>query len=111
MDDGQTILLFSCLIAPLARTNPSSVLESSLKMSASSVSTQTSFTQTDFKKQAVSVCGNLLQLRLFVSLTEKDPKYTLQYSQLRRTCGQVWHTIRSLKEDWQRLQQGQKAAM
>uniref|UniRef100_A0A674MYE8 IkappaB kinase n=1 Tax=Takifugu rubripes TaxID=31033 RepID=A0A674MYE8_TAKRU len=30
---------------------------------------------------------------------------------LRRTCGQAWHTIRSLKEDWQRLQQGQKAAI
>ncbi|KAK1893115.1 Inhibitor of nuclear factor kappa-B kinase subunit beta [Dissostichus eleginoides] len=33
------------------------------------------------------------------------------YSSLRRTCGQAWHTIRSLKEDWQRLQQGQKAAI
>uniref|UniRef100_A0A8C2ZPI9 IkappaB kinase n=1 Tax=Cyclopterus lumpus TaxID=8103 RepID=A0A8C2ZPI9_CYCLU len=32
-------------------------------------------------------------------------------SPLRRTCGQAWHTIRSLKEDWQRLQQGQKAAI
>lgn len=46
-----------------------------------------------------------------VRFIQKDPRYTLQYSQLRRTCGQVWHTIRSLKEDWQRLQQGQKAAI
>uniref|UniRef100_A0A7N5ZVF0 IkappaB kinase n=2 Tax=Anabas testudineus TaxID=64144 RepID=A0A7N5ZVF0_ANATE len=40
-----------------------------------------------------------------------DPKRALPYSHLRRTCGQAWHTIRSLKEDWQRLQQGQKAAI
>uniref|UniRef100_A0A3Q2GNC4 IkappaB kinase n=1 Tax=Cyprinodon variegatus TaxID=28743 RepID=A0A3Q2GNC4_CYPVA len=46
-----------------------------------------------------------------VRYIQKDPKCLLQYSQLRRTCGQVWHTIRSLKEDWQRLQQGQKAAI
>uniref|UniRef100_A0A8C2ZNI8 IkappaB kinase n=1 Tax=Cyclopterus lumpus TaxID=8103 RepID=A0A8C2ZNI8_CYCLU len=38
-------------------------------------------------------------------------KQVLAYSPLRRTCGQAWHTIRSLKEDWQRLQQGQKAAI
>ncbi|XP_054467173.1 inhibitor of nuclear factor kappa-B kinase subunit beta [Anoplopoma fimbria] len=38
-------------------------------------------------------------------------KQILAYSPLRRTCGQAWHTIRSLKEDWQRLQQGQKAAI
>lgn len=42
---------------------------------------------------------------------ENDPSHILPYSPLRRTCGQAWHTIRSLKEDWQRLQQGQKAAM
>lgn len=42
---------------------------------------------------------------------ESDPKRVLAYSPLRRTCGQAWHTIRTLKEDWQRLQQGQKAAM
>lgn len=42
---------------------------------------------------------------------ELDPKRVLAYSPLRRTCGQAWHTIRTLKEDWQRLQQGQKAAM
>uniref|UniRef100_A0A7N8YB17 IkappaB kinase n=1 Tax=Mastacembelus armatus TaxID=205130 RepID=A0A7N8YB17_9TELE len=44
-------------------------------------------------------------------LIENDPKHLLPYSPLRRTCGQAWHTIRSLKEDWQRLQQGQKAAI
>uniref|UniRef100_A0A8C9YEP6 IkappaB kinase n=1 Tax=Sander lucioperca TaxID=283035 RepID=A0A8C9YEP6_SANLU len=42
---------------------------------------------------------------------QTDPKRLLTYSPLRRTCGQAWHTIRSLKEDWQRLQQGQKAAI
>uniref|UniRef100_A0A673ALL0 IkappaB kinase n=1 Tax=Sphaeramia orbicularis TaxID=375764 RepID=A0A673ALL0_9TELE len=42
---------------------------------------------------------------------QNDPEHTLPYSPLRRTCGQAWHTIRSLKEDWQRLQQGQKAAI
>uniref|UniRef100_A0A8C5BBV3 IkappaB kinase n=1 Tax=Gadus morhua TaxID=8049 RepID=A0A8C5BBV3_GADMO len=42
---------------------------------------------------------------------ETDPKHMLPYSPLRRTCGQAWQTIRSLKEDWQRLQQGQKAAI
>uniref|UniRef100_A0AAX7V5K2 IkappaB kinase n=1 Tax=Astatotilapia calliptera TaxID=8154 RepID=A0AAX7V5K2_ASTCA len=42
---------------------------------------------------------------------QTDPNYVLAYSPLRRTCGQAWHTIRSLKEDWQRLQQGQKAAI
>uniref|UniRef100_A0A8C8DVA1 IkappaB kinase n=1 Tax=Oryzias sinensis TaxID=183150 RepID=A0A8C8DVA1_9TELE len=42
---------------------------------------------------------------------QMDPKHVLPYSPLRRTCGQAWHTIRSLKEDWQRLQQGQKAAI
>lgn len=52
-----------------------------------------------------------LSLWSFVFVTESDPKHVLAYSSLRRTCGQAWHTIRSLKEDWQRLQQGQKAAM
>uniref|UniRef100_A0A4W6BXG2 IkappaB kinase n=1 Tax=Lates calcarifer TaxID=8187 RepID=A0A4W6BXG2_LATCA len=42
---------------------------------------------------------------------QTDPKHVLAYSPLRRTSGQAWHTIRSLKEDWQRLQQGQKAAI
>uniref|UniRef100_A0A3B4B1B0 IkappaB kinase n=1 Tax=Periophthalmus magnuspinnatus TaxID=409849 RepID=A0A3B4B1B0_9GOBI len=42
---------------------------------------------------------------------QNDPSHILQYSPLRRTCGQAWHTIRCLKEDWQRLQQGQKAAI
>uniref|UniRef100_A0A8D3CQN3 IkappaB kinase n=1 Tax=Scophthalmus maximus TaxID=52904 RepID=A0A8D3CQN3_SCOMX len=42
---------------------------------------------------------------------QADPCHLLAYSPLRRTCSQAWHTIRSLKEDWQRLQQGQKAAI
>uniref|UniRef100_A0A672JDK9 IkappaB kinase n=1 Tax=Salarias fasciatus TaxID=181472 RepID=A0A672JDK9_SALFA len=42
---------------------------------------------------------------------QNDPKHQLSYSPLRRTCGQAWQTIRALKEDWQRLQQGQKAAI
>ncbi|KAK2901884.1 inhibitor of nuclear factor kappa-B kinase subunit beta isoform X1 [Channa argus] len=46
-----------------------------------------------------------------IRFVQKEPKHVLAYSPLRRTCGQAWHTIRSLKEDWQRLQQGQKAAI
>ncbi|CAJ1069279.1 inhibitor of nuclear factor kappa-B kinase subunit beta isoform X1 [Xyrichtys novacula] len=46
-----------------------------------------------------------------IRFVQSDPKHVLPYSPLRRTCGQAWHTIRSLKEDWQRLQQGQKAAI
>ncbi|XP_019742134.1 inhibitor of nuclear factor kappa-B kinase subunit beta [Hippocampus comes] len=46
-----------------------------------------------------------------ICFVQKDPKHVLPYSPLRRTCAQAWHTIRSLKEDWQRLQQGQKAAI
>uniref|UniRef100_A0A4W4E0L2 IkappaB kinase n=1 Tax=Electrophorus electricus TaxID=8005 RepID=A0A4W4E0L2_ELEEL len=40
-----------------------------------------------------------------------EPKRMLPYSPQRRTCGQAWHTIRTLKEDWLKLQQGQKAAI
>lgn len=46
-----------------------------------------------------------------IRFVENDPERILPYSPLRRTCGQAWHTIRSLKEDWQKLQQGQKAAI
>lgn len=46
-----------------------------------------------------------------VGQIEKEPKHKLHYSHQRRTYGQAWHTIRALKEDWQKLQQGQKAAM
>ncbi|XP_063051510.1 inhibitor of nuclear factor kappa-B kinase subunit beta [Engraulis encrasicolus] len=42
---------------------------------------------------------------------QKDPKQKLNYRHMRKTYAQAWHTIRTLKEDWQRLQQGQKAAM
>uniref|UniRef100_A0A8C5ENQ1 IkappaB kinase n=1 Tax=Gouania willdenowi TaxID=441366 RepID=A0A8C5ENQ1_GOUWI len=46
-----------------------------------------------------------------ICFVQNDPKHVLTYSSLRRTCGQAWHTIRALKEGWQRLQQGQKAAI
>uniref|UniRef100_A0A8C1Z211 IkappaB kinase n=1 Tax=Cyprinus carpio TaxID=7962 RepID=A0A8C1Z211_CYPCA len=41
-------------------------------------------------------------------LSLNELKRLLPYSSQRRTWGQAWHTIRALKEDWQRLQQGQK---
>uniref|UniRef100_A0A8C1NWR7 IkappaB kinase n=1 Tax=Cyprinus carpio TaxID=7962 RepID=A0A8C1NWR7_CYPCA len=40
-----------------------------------------------------------------------EHKRLLPYSSQRRTWGQAWHTIRALREDWQRLQQGQKVAI
>ncbi|XP_062399432.1 inhibitor of nuclear factor kappa-B kinase subunit beta [Sardina pilchardus] len=46
-----------------------------------------------------------------IRLVQKEPKRVLQFGPLRRTYGQAWNTIRTLKEDWQRLQQGQKAAI
>lgn len=41
----------------------------------------------------------------------QDPKKNLHFFQLRKVWGQIWHTIRTLKEDCNRLQQGQRAAM
>ncbi|XP_067401692.1 inhibitor of nuclear factor kappa-B kinase subunit beta [Emydura macquarii macquarii] len=41
----------------------------------------------------------------------QDPKKNLSFCQLRKVWGQVWHTIRTLKEDCNLLQQGQRAAM
>lgn len=41
----------------------------------------------------------------------QDPKKILHFFQLRKVWGQIWHTIRMLKEDCNRLQQGQRAAM
>lgn len=41
----------------------------------------------------------------------QDPKKNLHFFQLRKVWGQIWHTIRVLKEDCNRLQQGQRAAM
>ncbi|KAH0623097.1 hypothetical protein JD844_031048 [Phrynosoma platyrhinos] len=41
----------------------------------------------------------------------KDPKKTLAFSQLRKVWGQVWHSIRALNEDFNQLQNGQRAAM
>ncbi|XP_030629381.1 inhibitor of nuclear factor kappa-B kinase subunit beta [Chanos chanos] len=51
------------------------------------------------------------QLPENIRFVQTDPKRMLPYSPLRRTWGQAWHTIRALKEDWQKLQQGQKAAI
>ncbi|XP_043844700.1 inhibitor of nuclear factor kappa-B kinase subunit beta isoform X2 [Dromiciops gliroides] len=41
----------------------------------------------------------------------QEPKRNLPFLQLRKVWGQVWHTIRTLKEDCSQLQQGQRAAM
>ncbi|XP_062995602.1 inhibitor of nuclear factor kappa-B kinase subunit beta isoform X2 [Elgaria multicarinata webbii] len=41
----------------------------------------------------------------------QDPNKILAFFQLRKVWGQVWHTIRSLNEDFNQLQNGQKAAM
>lgn len=41
----------------------------------------------------------------------QDPKKNLHFFQLRKVWGQIWHTIRMLKEDCNRLQLGQRAAM
>ncbi|TRY96784.1 hypothetical protein DNTS_014504 [Danionella cerebrum] len=46
-----------------------------------------------------------------VRFIQNEPKQLLPYSSQRRTWGQAWHTIRAMKEDWQRLQQGQKVAI
>uniref|UniRef100_A0A8D0H891 Inhibitor of nuclear factor kappa B kinase subunit beta n=1 Tax=Sphenodon punctatus TaxID=8508 RepID=A0A8D0H891_SPHPU len=46
-----------------------------------------------------------------VSCILQDPKKNLSFFQLRKVWGQVWHTIRTLKEDCNRLQQGQRSAM
>ncbi|XP_069473761.1 inhibitor of nuclear factor kappa-B kinase subunit beta [Ambystoma mexicanum] len=41
----------------------------------------------------------------------QDPKRQFQYQHLRKAWGQAWHTIRTLKEDCNRLQQGQRSAL
>eukprot|EP00061_Rhincodon_typus_P018930 g48322.t1 len=46
-----------------------------------------------------------------VNFILQNPKQMLPYHQLRRSWGQSWHVIRSLKENCIRLQQGQRAAM
>ncbi|XP_072491161.1 inhibitor of nuclear factor kappa-B kinase subunit beta isoform X2 [Notamacropus eugenii] len=46
-----------------------------------------------------------------VSCILQEPKKNLPFFQLRKVWGQVWHTIRTLKEDCSQLQQGQRAAM
>ncbi|XP_062854924.1 inhibitor of nuclear factor kappa-B kinase subunit beta isoform X2 [Trichomycterus rosablanca] len=46
-----------------------------------------------------------------IRFVQKEPKHKLHYSHQRRTYGQAWNTIRALKEDWLKLQQGQKSAL
>ncbi|KAK2093521.1 hypothetical protein P7K49_027259 [Saguinus oedipus] len=46
-----------------------------------------------------------------VSYILQEPKRNLAFFQLRKVWGQVWHSIQTLKEDCNRLQQGQRAAM
>ncbi|XP_014392009.1 PREDICTED: inhibitor of nuclear factor kappa-B kinase subunit beta isoform X3 [Myotis brandtii] len=46
-----------------------------------------------------------------VSCILQEPKRNLPFFQLRKVWGQVWHSIQTLKEDCNRLQQGQRAAM
>ncbi|XP_025849450.1 inhibitor of nuclear factor kappa-B kinase subunit beta isoform X5 [Vulpes vulpes] len=46
-----------------------------------------------------------------VSCILQEPKRNLSFFQLRKVWGQVWHSIQTLKEDCNRLQQGQRAAM
>lgn len=41
----------------------------------------------------------------------QEPKRNLSFFQMRKVWGQVWHSIQTLKEDCNRLQQGQRAAM
>ncbi|XP_066495327.1 inhibitor of nuclear factor kappa-B kinase subunit beta [Tiliqua scincoides] len=41
----------------------------------------------------------------------QDPKRTLNFFQLRKVWGQVWHSIRRLNEDFNQFQHGQRAAM
>ncbi|KAM3926704.1 inhibitor of nuclear factor kappa-B kinase subunit beta [Leptodactylus fuscus] len=46
-----------------------------------------------------------------VACVLQDPKISLTYVHLRRVWGQIWQTIRTLKEDCARLQMGQRATM
>ncbi|KAM5278623.1 inhibitor of nuclear factor kappa-B kinase subunit beta isoform 2-T2 [Hipposideros larvatus] len=46
-----------------------------------------------------------------VSCILQEPKRNLSFFQLRKVWGQAWHSIQTLKEDCNRLQQGQRAAM
>uniref|UniRef100_A0A8I5ZJG2 Inhibitor of nuclear factor kappa-B kinase subunit beta n=1 Tax=Rattus norvegicus TaxID=10116 RepID=A0A8I5ZJG2_RAT len=46
-----------------------------------------------------------------VSCVLQEPKRNLSFFQMRKVWGQVWHSIQTLKEDCNRLQQGQRAAM
>ncbi|XP_068128388.1 inhibitor of nuclear factor kappa-B kinase subunit beta [Hyperolius riggenbachi] len=46
-----------------------------------------------------------------VAYVLQDPKHQLNYVQMRRVWGQIWQTIRMLKEDCAKLQMGQRATM
>ncbi|CAH2275175.1 Inhibitor of nuclear factor kappa-B kinase subunit beta [Pelobates cultripes] len=46
-----------------------------------------------------------------VTYVLQDPKHQLNYVQMRRVWGQIWQTIRALKEDCARLQMGQRATL
>lgn len=47
----------------------------------------------------------------YVKFILQDPRKVLPYTNLRRAWGQAWHTVRSLKVDYHRLNLGQQAAM
>nr|XP_014345472.1 PREDICTED: inhibitor of nuclear factor kappa-B kinase subunit beta [Latimeria chalumnae] len=49
--------------------------------------------------------------RAFFLFTVQDPKRVLAYGYLRKVWGQAWHTVRTLKEDCNRLHLGQRAAV
>ncbi|XP_075063166.1 inhibitor of nuclear factor kappa-B kinase subunit beta [Mixophyes fleayi] len=46
-----------------------------------------------------------------VAYVLQNPKHPLTYVQMRRVWGQMWQTIRTLKEDCARLQMGQRTTM
>lgn len=57
-------------------------------------------------------CGkDFLSTTVCISVPVQEPKRNLPFFQLRRVWGQIWHSIQTLKEDCNRLQQGQRAAM
>lgn len=85
-----------------------------------------------FKPIPAKLCnsiGNYITLKILVMLWSRvwfpgsevlsdnylfpvqEPKRNLSFFQLRKVWGQVWHSIQTLKEDCNRLQQGQRAAM
>lgn len=57
------------------------------------------------------IVGRYSLTTVYVSVPVQEPKRNLSFFQLRKVWGQVWHSIQTLKEDCNRLQQGQRAAM